>query len=98
MPFLKPVYYIIRDPRYLAIVFSLLLTTIVFQHQQPLNLDGIIYLNAAETLLNNGVKAAMLVYAWPFYPLLIAAISVTSHLSLLISAYLLNALFATVIV
>ncbi|CAN5213404.1 hypothetical protein BH10PSE19_BH10PSE19_15740 [soil metagenome] len=90
--------YFIQDPRYLAAIISLLLTVIVFSHHQPLNLDGIVYLNAAETLLNQGLKAAMAVYAWPLYPLLIAGVSLSSHLSLLTSAYLLNTLFATLIV
>lgn len=90
--------YLIKDPRYLAAVISLLLTAIVFSHNQPLNLDGILYLHAAETLLNHGLKAAMAVYSWPLYPLLIAGVSTATHLSLLTSAYLLNTLFATVIV
>lgn len=88
----------IQDPRYLATFVSLLLTLMVLTYQQPLNLDGIIYLNAAETLLKHGFKASMAVYAWPFYPALIAGVSVTTHLSLLSSAYLLNSLFATLIV
>lgn len=66
-------------------------------HLYPtMNRDGVTYLQGAALYLTGGVKAAVALgdqARWPFYSVLIAEVSRWSSLSLLASAYLLNALF-----
>ncbi|MDD2767815.1 MAG: hypothetical protein PHT19_03705 [Methylococcus sp.] len=56
-----------------------------------INKDGVLYLDAAQTFLDQGLKAAMAVYGWPGYSILIAAVSRFSGWSLETSAHLVNA-------
>ena len=80
-----------------AIIFNILLAYLFRAHQQPFNVDGIIYLNAASAIINHGLKAAMEVYSWPFYSILLAATSKATHLSLENSAFCLNILFTIIL-
>ena len=56
------------------------------------NTDGIVYLKSAEVFLSDGFQATMTIHDLPFYPILIAGLSTLSSLSIIQSAYLLNAL------
>lgn len=83
------------DLQLIAIIASCILSGIILAQHQPFNIDGIIYLAAAQTFLSNGLHAAMAIYPWPFYSVLIATTAKFSHLSLEHSAYLLNTLLNT---
>jgi hypothetical protein len=74
---------------------SILLTLIRLFYNQPFDIDGIIYLNTAKAFTAQGLHAAMSIYRWPFYSILIALLSKITHLSLLHSTYFLNALLDT---
>lgn len=73
-------------------ITSAALSCLVAFYQQPFSVDGIIYLNAAKTFLQHGLKASMQVYNWPLYPILIATTSKIFSLSMLNAAYVLNAI------
>lgn len=73
-----------------AALCSFVLTWIHLISQNPFNLDGILYLHAAAVYLQQGFKAALTIYGWPFFSLFVAWLSQLTHLSLEHSAYLLN--------
>jgi hypothetical protein len=81
-----------------AISLNILLSYAMLLYRQPFNVDGILYLKAAETYLTQGFHAAVQVYAWPFYAIFIAKLSQLVHCSLLNSAFLSNALFTSIII
>jgi len=58
---------------------------------EVINRDGIIYVRSAQTFLDVGLDAAMQVYNWPAYSILIALLSHLSGLSLETAAHLINA-------
>jgi hypothetical protein len=62
-----------------------------------INRDGVLYLDAAAAFLDQGVKAAVAVYNWPWYSILIALASRLSGWPLETSAHLLNAVCFLVI-
>lgn len=70
---------------------SLILTGINLAHNQPFNVDGIMYLKAAEEFLRHGFNASFVAYKWPFYSILIALTAKITTLSLISAAHLLNA-------
>ncbi|MBN1684145.1 MAG: hypothetical protein JW855_01735 [Gammaproteobacteria bacterium] len=78
-----------------AFILSTLLTIIRISFRQPINLDGILYLNTASAYLQNGIKAALLAYPWPFYSILIGVTAKVTSLSVLHAAYLLNFILDT---
>lgn len=82
-----------------GIVLSLLATVWHLHYQQPINPDGILYLKAASAYWQHGLFAAMAIYPWPLYSILIALIAHSLNCSLLTAAHGLDALFdaATVI-
>lgn len=55
-----------------------------------MNKDGILYIEAARSYLNGGIRAAAEVYGWPGYSILIAEVSRHMGLSLESGAYLIN--------
>ncbi len=55
-----------------------------------INNDGILYLQVAQVYFHSGLKAAMAIYPWPFYSMLIAWTHKVTALSFLHSAYLIN--------
>jgi hypothetical protein len=71
-------------------ITSIVLACLVAFYQQPFGVDGIIYLNAAKTFLQHGLKASMQIYPWPFYSILIAITAKIFSLSILNAAYVLN--------
>lgn len=80
-----------------AIILNIFLAYLFRAYQQPFNVDGIIYLNAASATITHGLKVAMEIYSWPFYSILIAATSKATHLSLENSAFFLNILFTSIL-
>lgn len=82
----------------LAVIGSLGFSCLALYSQQPFNMDGIRYLDTATVFLQSGIHAAMNVYPWPFYSVLIAITSKIMHLSLEHSAFLINALLDVIII
>lgn len=82
----------------LAVLLNFLVTYLSLLHQQPFNVDGIIYLNTAQAYLDHGFKAAVTIYPWPFYSILIAITSKMTHLPLLHAGVLLTAVLTSLIV
>lgn len=73
-----------------SIIFSLLATA-----TEPLiNHDGIWYISAAKAYLYEGFGAAVEVFYWPFYSILIAGVHQLVGLSLEHAAHLINAILA----
>lgn len=66
--------------------FSLSLSIILFD--PVINRDGILYFFTAETFLHSGFGAALEVYPWPFFPILIAAVSEATSLPLVHSSHI----------
>ncbi len=62
-----------------------------------INSDGVLYLQTATAYLQGGWRAAMRLYQWPFYSILIAWVSQICHCSLELAAYLINTIFQTLI-
>lgn len=65
---------------------------------EPINPDALLYLQAGQAYLSSGFKASMAVYQWPFVPITIALTHQITHLSLEHSAYLLNIIYAMLVV
>lgn len=75
---------------FLAGLASIGFTLLFLAYKQPIDPDGIQYLNAAVALPVQGLKASFQAYHWPFYSILIAAIISVTHLSALSSAHIVN--------
>ena len=88
----------IEDIRPVAALLTVLTFYIAVNTQNPLNHDGILYLQAAEAFAKSGWKAAMQVYKWPFYSVVIAYLGKLTHLSFEHAAYVLNAVLLIIIV
>ena len=82
----------------LGILLNLIIAFGILLYKQPFNVDGIVYLNAANAFIKNGIKAAIAVYPWPFYSVLISSLSYLTHLPLEISALILNGIFTAILV
>ena len=63
-----------RRFKLLALAFSLLLSGWSVWQADLLNVDGVLYLQAAETLRAGDWHGAMLFYPWPFYSMIIATL------------------------
>lgn len=81
-----------NDIRPLGFIVSALLTLLWFSKGQPINIDGITYLQLAQIYLNSGFMATLHSYGWPFYPIMIALSSKILGLSLFRTAMCLNML------
>jgi len=88
----------LKDIRPLAAIIALLTLFIASSTKNPLNNDGILYLQTAEAFANSGWRAAMELYPWPFYSILIAMTAKLMQLSFVHAAYLLNAALLVIIV
>ncbi|CAH1746848.1 conserved membrane protein of unknown function [Thauera humireducens] len=77
--------------RLLGAVALLLSMMLAASMGEIINRDGIIYVRAAQAFLDDGLSAAMEVYNWPAYSILIALLSGMSGLSLETAAHLVNA-------
>lgn len=88
----------LKDIRPLAAIIALVTLFIASSTRNPLNNDGILYLQTAEAFANSGWRAAMELYPWPFYSILIAMTAKLMQLSFVHAAYLLNAALLVIIV
>ena len=88
----------LEDIRPVAALLAVLTLFIAVNTQNPLNNDGILYLQAAEAFAKSGWKAAMQIYRWPFYSVLIVWLGKLTNLSFEHAAYVLNAALLVIIV
>lgn len=79
--------------QWLAVLFGLAIALFQIQHQGLLIEDTFLYLKTAVIYQDEGFTAAMRVYPWPFYSVLLATLATTTGLSLLTTAYLANLIF-----
>jgi hypothetical protein len=84
--------------RTIAAILSLITLFIAVNTKNPINNDGILYLQTAEAFANSGLQEAMKHYNWPFYSIFIAWLSKLTHLSFENSTYVLNAVLLVIIV
>lgn len=82
----------------LATLANLLLSYLMLLYHQPINIDGVLYLHAAEAYLQHGFHGALNIYPWPFYSVLIAKTSTLLDLSLLNTGFILNGFFSSILV
>lgn len=87
-----------KDIRPLAALLSVVTLFIAVNTQNPLNNDGALYLQTAEAFAQSGWQAAIQLYRWPFYSILIAWLAKLTYLSFEHAAYVLNAVLLVVIV
>lgn len=81
---------------YLAAIVSLLLSGWIACRETIINPDAICYLQSAAVVGAGGLRKAMNLCVqaqWPFYSVLIYLLGTLTHLPLLVSAYIWNALF-----
>jgi len=83
---------------FVTIFLNVFISYSLLLHPQPFDVDGILYLHASQTYLTQGLHAAMQIYSWPFYAALMAKTSQLTTLSLLQTAFLLNAIFTSILV
>lgn len=76
-----------------AVLLSVLLSVISFSYllYPAIGVDGVLYLRCAAAYDQGGLKAAMALYPWPFYPIVLAYLHQLG-VSYVTAAYLLNAL------
>lgn len=86
-----------RDPAWIAVLASLVLSFIAVMTDDVINSDGILYVEVATKVLQGDWAAANALYKWPFYSYLIAAFSVITSLGLETSAHLINALLLSLL-
>jgi hypothetical protein len=82
----------------MAVLLSLLFSVIVYVQLDVINNDGILYLRTAEAFTQGGVPAALTLYDWPFYSILISLIAQLLPISTASAAYGLNALLDVITV
>jgi len=82
----------------LAIFINLLLSYLMLLYNQPINSDGILYINTAKAFLAGGFHSAAATYNWPFYSILLANFSSLSHLPFLTAGFILNGIFTSILI
>ncbi|MCN4144484.1 MAG: hypothetical protein LC437_05295 [Thiohalomonas sp.] len=76
---------------------SLIISLWLFASRDIISRDAVLYVNAAQAFLDDGIGAAFEVLGWPFYSITIAVIHKLTGLSLEYSAYVLTILLETII-
>jgi len=78
------------DPAWIAALVTVIASIWIIVSDDLINSDGVLYLEVAAKILAGDLAAAVNQYNWPFYSLLIAAVSKISFLPLESSAYVVN--------
>ena len=78
-----------------SIIFCILILTllagyIIWSQQGEVNRDGVLYLTQAQFLVEGNVTKAMKIYDWPFFPILIAKLHLSSGLTIQYAAHVIN--------
>ena len=86
------------DIRWGAVVTSFLLTLLIVSQDRMPNDDGVLYLLSAERFAAGAWDAALQLYNWPFYGILIGGLHLLSGLEVETAAYILNGLLQALLV
>lgn len=81
-----------------AVMTSVVLTLWLLYLDNVINDDSVLYLKSAEAFARGDWHAAVGIYNWPFYSMLIAAIHLATGLDIDIAAYALNGVLYGVLV
>jgi len=76
---------------------SFLISLWLFASRDIISRDAVLYVNAAQAFLDDGILAAFKIWAWPFYSIAIAIIHKLTGFSLENSAYLFTIVLETII-
>ena len=87
-----------RQIRWIAVLLSLLFSLLVIAQDEIINNDAAFYLIAADLISQGEWKAALTLYPWPFFPILLSFVSQITGLIPEYAAYLLSTLFLTLVV
>ncbi|MGI9286458.1 MAG: hypothetical protein ACR2P1_13800 [Pseudomonadales bacterium] len=80
-----------RSNVYIAATIASCILSLIMILQNPLvGSDGVTYLRSAEAFAGDGLAAALAIYNYPTYSILIAGVHLCTSLSLVNAAYLLN--------
>jgi hypothetical protein len=79
-----------RHTHLLLVAASCALSALAILRDPLINDDGVLYLVLAQTLERDGLEAALALFGWPWYSVLIAALHGLTGLSLVVSAHLLD--------
>ena len=82
----------------ITFLISLLLSALAVAVDPVVNNDGVWYLSVAKVFASGQLSEAIrldVAYQWPFYPFLIGSLTGLTGLDVELSAWLLNALFAS---
>lgn len=82
----------------IAVLLNILLSYLMLLYNQPINSDGILYIDTAKAYLAGGFHSAAATYNWPFYAILLAKLTSLTHLPFLIAGFILNAFFTSILV
>jgi len=80
-----------RNPIWTVVFIGLFISFVNVITDDVINSDGILYSEVANKLLNGDWQAALAQFTWPFYPLLVGAISKIIFLDFELTAQLVNA-------
>ena len=86
-----------NDPAWIAALVTIFVSIWIIVTDDLINSDGVLYLEVAAKMLNGNWAASIEQYNWPFYSLLIAAVSKVSFLPLESSAYVVDVLTQTLL-
>ena len=88
----KALFRLSNDPAWIAALVTIFVSIWIIVTDDLINSDGVLYLEVAAKMLAGDWLAAVNQYSWPFYSLLIAAVSKISFLPLESSAYVVGVL------
>ena len=80
-----------RDPVWMAVFIGLFLSFVNVITDDLINSDGILYSEVATIFFDGNWRGALAHFSWPFYPLLVGAVSKITFLDFEITAQLINA-------
>lgn len=81
-----------------ACLLNLCWSLLAFHLTYVTNYDGILYLHCASVFNQHGLSAAMAVYPWPFYSILIGTLHTVTGISYLNCAFVIDAILQMLIV
>lgn len=78
-------------------IISLLFTALALKLNNPIELDSLLYIKAAEIFQQQGYMAAAQIYSWPFFSILLAYTQQLLSISYAQAGYLINAILQILI-
>jgi hypothetical protein len=85
--------YNLTQIRVFTAIVSLIVSIYAIYSDDIINIDGILYLKAAELFVSGNMEAAFAAYNWPFYSIIIALFHKLTSIPLELTAYILSCVF-----